>query len=342
MIAKELNERTRIAVYGAGSIGCFIGGLLVLAGRSVTFLARPRIAAELAAHGLFVSDLGGLASRIGPEALDVQTRADFLRETGLVLLTVKSRDTEAAAEEIAALAGPDVPVLSVQNGASNLAILRGRLGRDRVLGGMALFNVIHKGQGIFRRATSGGVVIESGRPDALRLLSVPNLQVSDTANIEGVQWGKLLLNLNNALNALSGLPLRTQLQERAWRRLLADQIAEALGVLEAAGIKPVSPVKLPLRFLPAALRLPDFPFRLAARPMLKIDPEARSSTWEDLTRGRPAETGEFQGAIVKLAQKHGLSAPLSETVLELVKEAEAAGGGPPGLRAEDILRRLPA
>jgi 2-dehydropantoate 2-reductase len=341
-MAGALNERTRIAVYGAGSIGCFIGGLLVLAGRSVTFLARPSIASELEAHGLIVSDLEGLETRIGPDALDLQTHADFLRETGLVLLTVKSRDTGAAAEEIAALTGPDVPVLSVQNGVENPVILRERLGRDRVLGGMALFNVIHKGQGLFRRATSGGIVIENGRPDVLRLLSVPNLQVSDTANIEGVQWGKLLLNLNNALNALSGLPLRAQLQDRAWRRLLAEQIAEALGVLAAAGITPVSPVKVPLRFLPAVLRLPDLPFHLAARPMLKIDPEARSSTWEDLTRGRPAETGEFQGAILKLAQKHGLKAPLSQTVLALVKEAEAAGSGPPGLRPEGILRRLPA
>jgi 2-dehydropantoate 2-reductase len=341
-MAKELDEHTRIAIYGAGSIGCFIGGLLVLAGRPVTFLARPRIAAELADHGLLVSDLEGLEARIIPAALDVQTHAEFLRETGLVLLTVKSRDTEAAAEEIAALTGPDVPVLSLQNGVENPAILCKRLGRDRVLGGMALFNVIHKGQGIFRRATSGGIVIETGRPDILRLLSVPSLQVSDTANIEGAQWGKLLLNLNNGLNALSGLPLRTQLQDRAWRRLLAGQIAEALFVLEAAGIKPQSPVKLPLRFLPALLRLPDLPFQLAARPMLKIDPEARSSTWEDLKRRRPVETNQFQGAIARLARKHGLKAPLSETVLKLVKEAEAAGDGPPGLRPEDILRQPPA
>jgi 2-dehydropantoate 2-reductase len=207
---------------------------------------------------------------------------------------------------------------------------------------MALFNTVHKGHGIFRRATSGGIIIESGRPDILHLLSVPSLQISDTPDIEAVQWGKLLLNLNNGLNALSGLPLRTQLQDRAWRRLLAGQIAEALGVLEAAGIKPVSPVKLPLRFLPGLLKLPDLPFRLAAQPMLKIDPEARSSAWEDLTRRRPAEISQFQGAIVKLAQKHGLKAPLSEAVLQLVKEAEAAGNGPPGLRPEDILCRLPA
>jgi 2-dehydropantoate 2-reductase len=339
---RELCEHTRIAVYGAGSIGCFVGGLLVLAGRHVTFLARPRIAAELAVNGLLVSDLEGLEARVTPDALDVHAHADFLRESGLVLLTVKSRDTEAAAEEIAARTGPDVPVLSLQNGVENPAILRARLGQDRVLGGIVMFNVVHKGHGVFRRATSGGIIVEWGRPDILRLLSVPSLQVLDAANVEGVQWGKLLLNLNNGLNALSGLPLLDQLKDRTWRRLLAAQIAEAHGVLEAAGIRPVSPVKLPLRFLPTLLRLPGLLFELAARPMLQIDPEARSSTWEDLTRRRPAETSQFQGAIARLAQKHGLKAPLSEAVLELVKEAEAAGDGPPGLRPEDILRRLPA
>jgi 2-dehydropantoate 2-reductase len=340
-MAKELGEHTQITIYGAGSIGCFIGGLLTLAGRHVTFLARPRIAAELAAHGLLVSDLEGLEARLAPSALNVQTNANFLRETGLVLLTVKSRDTKAAAEEIAALTLPDVPILSLQNGVENPFILRERLGRDRVLGGMAAFNVVHKGQGIFRRATSGGIVIESGRPDILRPLSVPNLQVSDTPDIEGVQWGKLLLNLNNGLNALSGRPLLDQLRDGAWRRLLSDQIAEALGVLKAADIKALSPVKLPLRFLPALLSLPDLLFQLAAKPMLKIDPEARSSTWEDLMRGRPAETSQFQGAIVRLARQHGLKAPFSEAVLGLVKEAEAAGGGSPGLRPDDIRRRLP-
>jgi 2-dehydropantoate 2-reductase len=341
-MAKELDEHTRIAVYGAGNIGCFVGGLLVLAGRHVTFLARPRIAAELAVHGLLVSDLEGLEARIIPDALGVQAHADFLRETGLVLLTVKSRDTQAAAEEIVSLTAPGVPVLSLQNGVENPVILRERLGQDRVLGGMALFNVIHKGHGIFRRATSGGIVIECGRPDILRLLSVPSLLVSDTDNIEGVQWGKLLLNLNNALNALSGLPLAGQLKDRAWRRLLASQITEALCVLKAAGIKPVSPVKLPLRYLPGLLRLPNLLFRLAGRSTLQIDPEARSSTWEDLMLQRPAETSQFQGAIIKLAQEHGLKAPLSEAVFELVKQAEAAGAGPPDLSPESIIRRLPA
>ena len=72
-----------------------------------------------------------------------------------------------------------------------------------------------------------------------------------------MQWGKLLVNLNNALNALSGLPLRQQLAQRAWRRLFADQIAEGLAAISAEGIKPVSSTPIPAGWTPHLLRLPD-------------------------------------------------------------------------------------
>ena len=270
----ELGEHTRIAVYGAGSLGCFVGGLLRRARRRVTFLARPRIAAELTVHGLLLTDFAGLRERVSPENLDVQTAPGFLREADLVLLTVKSRDTAAAAEEIAALTAPGVPVVSLQNGADNPGTLRARLRPERVLGGMVVFNAVHKGQGHFHRGSLGAIVIEAGRPDILRLLSVPGLEVEASANITGVLWGKLLFNLNNALNALSNLPLRQELESRAWRRLLAAQIAEALAIMEAAGIEAAPAHKVPPRLLPRILRLSNVLFGIVARPMLRIDPEA--------------------------------------------------------------------
>ena len=63
--------------------------------------------------------------------------------------------------------------------------------------------------------------------DVTALLSAPGLDLEVSGDMAGVQWGKLLLNLNNALNALSDLPLRQQMETRAWRRLFADQLAEA-------------------------------------------------------------------------------------------------------------------
>ncbi len=192
------------------------------------------------------------------------------------------------------------------------------------------------GEGRFHRGTSGKLVIEAGREDVVSLLSAPGLDIETADDIAGAQWGKLLLNLNNALNALSDLPLRQQLQNREWRRLAADQITEALAVLKAAGIRPIAATPAPNRLLPTMLRLPDALFRLGAGRMLAIDPEARSSMWDDLMRRRPTEIGHLQGAILRLAQRHGVEAPLCARVAALVRQAETAEAGPPGLTPEQV------
>ena len=132
-----------------------------------------------------------------------------------------------------------------------------RLPGRRVLGGMVPFNVIAPGEGRFHRATSGDIVIEQDDAGTAEKLSVPGLKMRATDNIDGVQWGKLLVNLNNALNALADLPLRRQLAQRAWRRLFADQMAEGLAAIKAEGIKPVSPTPIPVSWMPPLLRLPD-------------------------------------------------------------------------------------
>src|SRR6476659_9381024 len=111
------------------------------------------------------------------------------------------------ADVIARHASPDVVIVSLQNGVGNAAALRNRLPGRRVLGGMVPFNVIALGQGRFHRATSGDIVIEQDEARTAEMLSVPGLKVRPTGNIDGVQWGKLLLNLSNALNALADLPL---------------------------------------------------------------------------------------------------------------------------------------
>ena len=113
--------------------------------------------------------------------------------------------------------------------------------------------------------------------------------------------------------------------------LFADQMVEGLAVLKAAGIEPVAATAVPPGYVPTVLRLPDTLFRMAASRMLKIDPEARSSMWEDFIRRRPTEVDYLQGAIMRLAERHGVAAPLSKRIVALVKRAEAAGAGSPGL-----------
>jgi 2-dehydropantoate 2-reductase len=325
-----------IGIAGVGSIGCFAGGMLVAGGRRVALLARPRVIAEIEAHGLRPTSFEGFDQTITRDRFALSENPSVLADAGVVLVTVKSADTAAMAEIIARHAPSDAVIVSLQNGVGNAAVLRHHLPGRRVLGGMVPFNVMALGAGRFHRATSGDIVIAQDEARTADKLSVHGLTIRPTDNIDGVQWGKLLLNLNNALNALSGLPLRRQLALRPWRRLFADQLAEALVAIRAEGIKPVSPTPIPVALMPPLLRLPNAIFEPMLGRTMKIDPEARSSMWDDLKRGRRTEIDYLQGVITGIAGRRGLQAPLSRRIVELIRQAERGARGSPGLTPEQI------
>jgi 2-dehydropantoate 2-reductase len=325
----------KIVIAGAGSVGCFVGGLLAKAPCEVALLARPRIATEIAAHGLHLTSFEGWEERLEPGALRLETAAEAaLADADLVLVTVKSGQTGEMADLISRHAPREASVISLQNGLDNAARLRERLPGHAVFAGMVSFNVLHRGQGRFHRGTSGPLVIEACAPP----LSVPHLDLVLHPRMDEVQAGKLVYNLNNALNALSGLTLREQLAERAWRLILADCQAEALRVFKARGIRPWSLGAIPVTLMPHLLRLPDALFRRLASRGVTIDADARSSMWEDLERGRPTEAGELQGKVVALAAEMGLAAPANALILEAVRVAERAGPGSPHLTPGKLRR----
>ncbi|MEL6620821.1 MAG: 2-dehydropantoate 2-reductase [Pseudomonadota bacterium] len=319
----------RIAVAGAGSIGCFVGGCLVDAGWDVRFLGRARVADACAADGLRLTDYGGLDLHLSDLKVHVDP-GEALQGADIVLVCVKSGGTSDVASLIAAHT-PQAQVISLQNGVTNAAKLRAALPGADVRAAMVPFNVAVKGPAAYHRATSGDILLEAGpMPD----LSSDHLTFAQHPDIAGVQWGKLLINLGNAINALSDMPLLEQLQDRAWRRLMADQMAEALRVLKAAGILPLGTTAVPPRLIPYILRLPTPLFRRIAAQMLTIDAQARSSMWDDLTQGRPTEVDALQGAILELAALHGRQAPLNARMRALIKDAE--GKGPPGFSPTQI------
>ncbi len=328
-----MSDPLRIGVAGAGAIGLFVGGRLVQAGHDVRFLARPRLRDEVAAHGLTLTDFEGRTDKLMDLALSDDPAV--LEGCDLVLVTVKSAATTEMAGLIAQYGPQDAPVISLQNGVTNAATLRAVLPEHHVRGGMVPFNVTQTGPGAFHRGTSGDILVARGTaplPD----LSTPGLTWIEADDFEAVQWGKLLINLNNALNALSDLPLLTQLQNRAWRRLMAAQMDEALTVLKAAGITPAKFTAAPARLVPHILRLPTPLFRRIASQMLTIDPKARSSMWEDLTRRRPTEVDALQGAVLDLAAQHGLACPVMTKITAAIRKAEADAAGPPGLTPDDL------
>jgi 2-dehydropantoate 2-reductase len=335
------DRRVRIAVAGAGSVGCYVGGCLALAERDVTLLLRPALADAIARHGMRVSDLDGADRLVAPAGVRLATDpAAAFAEADIVLVTVKSGATEAMARLIAGHANSGVTVVSLQNGVGNVDVLLARLGgMARVVPGMVPFNVVQSlsdDRPRFHRATSGTVQIGAGVAGLRQALAVNGVAVAESGDMAGVLWGKLLLNLNNELNALAGIPLAAELGDKRWRRLLARQIEEGLKALKAARIRPARIEGVPPGALPRILRLPDWLFRRVAASMLAIDPQARSSMWEDLERRRSTEIDYLQGAILAVAAKAGVRVSLTERIVRLVKEAEIARAGSPGLTPEDL------
>ncbi|MDX8525439.1 2-dehydropantoate 2-reductase [Mesorhizobium sp. MSK_1335] len=335
------SEARTIAIAGAGSIGCYVGGCLALAGRKVVFLGRGRIVEAMRQGGLRVSDLDGRDRRVEAQAIAAtDDPVTALHEADVILVTVKSGGTEDMAKLVAVHGRSDAVVVSLQNGVDNADRLRAGLRGRRVLTGMVMFNVVQSpdGEVPFRvhRASQGEVMIDDGVDGLVDLLNVDGLAVEARADMKAVQWSKLLMNLNNALVALSDLPLARQLANRSWRLILAAQIDEALAAMKAAGIAPARITGLPPALLPKVLRLPDWLFDLLARRMLAIDPEARSSMWDDLKRGRPTEIDELQGAVIRLAKQTGTPTPINQRVTALVRQAETEKCGPPKLTPDKV------
>jgi 2-dehydropantoate 2-reductase len=337
-----LSSKSLITIAGAGSIGCYLGGRLAAAGRNVTLLLRERLAKRIASFGLRISDLEGSDDTVAASSLTLATEASAALATAdVILVTVKCRDTEAMAELIWRHSARKPVIVSLQNGISNAAVIRHVVGSDyRVTAAMVPFNVIQTLKDDeaprFHRASSGTIQLGAGIPFLRALLNAPEIPFAEHSDIDAILWSKLLLNLNNALNALSDMPLAQQLADRRWRLLLAKQMEEGLAAVRAAHVS-LAPIEgIHPRFVMLALRLPDLLFKLAARRMLAIDASARSSMWEDLAARRPTEIDCLQGEIVRLAARHGLDVPLNKRVIKFIRSAERGRQGSPRIAPDAV------
>jgi len=310
-----------VLVMGAGAIGCYLGGRLQATGAQVHFVGRPRVLGSLRTQGLSLSDLEGWHTRLPAEALALHAEVPRHPVPALVLLTVKSGATAEAAAELAARLPAGTPVVSMQNGVSNARIAQQQAPALRVWPGMVPYNVAELAPGHFHRGTRGTLAVQddaSLRAWPARFQSA-GLALHLRTDMRAVQWGKLLLNLNNPVNALSGLPLKRQLLDRQLRRCTAALIGEALGVLRAAGITPARLTPVPPAGLPGLMRLPTPLFRVLAARSLRIDEQARSSMADDLARGRPTEVDALCGEVVALARAVGREAHRNARMVALVQ-----------------------
>ena len=329
----------RYGVMGAGLIGCYLGGLLAASGRAVTLVGRGHVQGGIAANGLQLTHYEDPPKR--PEGFVFATDAAALAACDVVLVCVKSQATEAVAREMGEHLRSDTLVVSFQNAIGNADVLEALLPGCEVLPGMVPFNVTSPEPGRFHKGTQGALYVRAVSDhrllDMKAALEAAGQEVELRDPLTGLLWGKLLMNLSNPLNALSGGPLRAGLMERGLRRVMARCMREGLAALGAAGIAPESSTKLPPRALPLLLSLPTPLFSVLMDGLLKIDPTARSSMLEDLERGRSSENAFLQGEVIRLGRRMGVDVETNRRVSEAVEAAFAAGRSP-DMSGRDMVR----
>lgn len=317
---KNLN----VAIFGSGSIGCYLGGYLMSAKVPVTFIGRERVKWDLDMKGMRLTHYKRRPIHIQRAQLDYRLDYEALSEADIILVCVKSQDSLNAGETISTYAKPDALLVSFQNGVANTEILSEASGRQ-TLAAVVPFNVTQPARAEFHCGTEGDLIIQAD--DDKRLASLlkgfkkSGMGAKTVTDIVEYQWGKLLVNLNNALSALSGGTLREGLSQRSYRQVLANMMEEGLNICRGADIQPKSFGKASVEKTLKILRMPNFLFTPVMNSVLKIDENARSSMLDDLEGGRGSEINFLQGEIVRLADQTAQLAPINSVIMEEVHKA---------------------
>jgi len=224
----------------------------------------------------------------------------------------------------------------------NPEVLREILSQD-ILGAVVPFNVTGKGPGRFHCGTEGDLTVQTinnPRLEQLQNLFVKAGQRLVISNdILGVQWGKLLVNLNNAFNTLTGGTLREGLLQRDYRKALALVVEEGLSVAKGAGIEPAAFGNADAAKMIKVLRLPNVIYKIIMNKIVKIDAAARSSMLDDLEMGRVSEIDYLQGEIVRLAETTSQTAPYNSAIYRAIQNAFKVGASPK-MNGKDLLNYL--
>ncbi|MDR3220959.1 MAG: 2-dehydropantoate 2-reductase [Candidatus Accumulibacter sp.] len=293
----------KIAVMGAGAVGCYYGGLLARAGNEVRLIGRARHVEAVNRHGLLL-ETDTFREHI---PLSATTSADGVQDAGLVLCCVKSADTARAASAMEAYLAADAIVVSLQNGVDNPGVLRARLARE-IVPAVVYVAARMAGDGHAQHHGGGKVVLgdtpNSGQIAAL--FAEAGIPVEISGNIEGEQWTKLIVNCAyNALSALTALPYARLAQRDGVARVLRDVVAEGLAVADKAGVAPTGDVWQSVERIP------------------QIMPGQISSTAQDLQRGRATEIDYLNGCIARRGGELGVPTPVNHLLCTLVKIMES-------------------
>ena len=293
----------KIAVMGAGAVGCYYGGMLAKAGHEVCLIGRPTHVEAVRRDGLLL-DTKDFKQHV---RLDASTDASAVAGASLVLFCVKSTDTEASGAAIAPHLAADATVLSLQNGVDNAERLQREISQQVVptvvyvateMAGPG--HVLHHGRGEL-------VIGPSARtPQIVETFVAAGVSMQVSDNVAGALWAKLILNCAyNAMSAITQIPYGPLVEGAGVWDVMRDVVDECLAVARTTGVT-----------------LPGDPW-LGVERIAATMPSQFSSTAQDIARGKRSEIDHLNGFIVRRGEAVGVPTPVNRVLHTLVKLVES-------------------
>ena len=292
----------QVAVVGAGAVGCYYGGLLLRAGHDVTFIGRQPHVDAINAHGLLL-DTQSFSGHLPARAA---TDTTALASPDLVLVCVKSADTEQAGRSLAGRLLPGTSVLSLQNGVDN-ALRLSTVINHPVIPVVVYVGSAMAGPGHVKHHGGGDLAIgPSAASEALaQTLEAAGVHTTIADDIDKTLWSKLIINCAfNALSAVADISYGPMLEVEGTRDVVTRAVQEATAVARASG------VSIPDDLLAHILNIPS------------IMPNQTSSTAQDLARGKPSEIDFLNGYVVRKGAELGIPTPTNHALQVMVKLTE--------------------
>ncbi|WP_250467077.1 2-dehydropantoate 2-reductase [Caballeronia sp. GAFFF2] len=293
----------KVAVMGAGAVGCYYGGMLARAGHEVVLIARPQHVEAITRDGLRL-ETQTFDERV---QLAASTEASAVRGAKLVLFCVKSTDTESAAALLKPHLERDALVLSLQNGVENAERLREYVPQE-VAAAVVYVASEMAGPGHMKHHGRGELVIEpsSTSEEVAHAFVAAGVPTDISDNVRGALWVKLVLNCTyNALSALSQLPYGRIVKGEGVTRVMRDIVDECTAVARAEGVTLSGDVDA------------------AVRRIAETMPNQFSSTAQDVMRGKRSEIDHLNGLIVRRGDALGVATPANRMLHVLVKLVES-------------------
>ena len=293
----------RHAILGAGGVGGLIAVALSKAGESVTLVLRPGTSKNYPAQISLSGSLGTFSFRVD--------RTESVAEPFDVLwITVKATQLEAALRSVVVKPDELGAVVPLQNGVDHVAILRGRFGHDRVVPAAIRVEAERVVPGKFLVGTMGArlnmsLIGEARLASTLDQLRAFGLKCQFDADEMKLLWSKLVVLAPFALTTTaSGMTIGGVCQAPEWRKRLEDTAREACAVITASGTP-----------FDANEIIPVF---------AKVPAGSRSSMQRDVAAGNPPELDAIAGPIIRGAEKHGLAAPTTRELVNIIRRASRA------------------